>query len=178
MDAITQTMVGDRPIRAHLDPFNPTGSTANVHFTSSKTNIWTTDAAKAHLNIHVLDSNWEGEFCRVAEAHPNVLAYVKNHNMGFEVPYRFKSERRTYIPDFIVLLDDGRGKDDPLHLVVEVKGYRGEDAKDKKATMETYWVPGVNNLGTHGRWAFAECTQVHDFSAMIDEHGSGDGGGR
>jgi len=178
MDAITQTMVGDRPIRALLDPYNPTGSTANVHFTSSKTNIWTTDATKAHLNIHVLDSNWEGEFCRVAEAHPKVLAYVKNHNMGFEVPYRFKSERRTYIPDFIVLVDDGRGKDDPLHLVVEVKGYRGEDAKDKKATMDTYWVPGINNLGTYGRWAFAECTQVHDFGAMIDEHGSGNGGGR
>ena len=178
MDAITQTMVGDRPIRALLDPYNPTGSTASVHFTSSKTNIWTTDATKAHLNIHVLDSNWEGEFCRVAEAHPKVLAYVKNHNMGFEVPYRFKSERRTYIPDFIVLVDDGRGKDDPLHLIVEVKGYRGEDAKDKKATMDTYWVPGVNNLGTYGRWAFAECTQVHDFGAMIDEHGSGNGGGR
>jgi type III restriction enzyme len=77
-----------------------------------------------------------------------------------------------------VLVDDGRGKDDPLHLVVEVKGYRGEDAKDKKATMDTYWVPGVNNLGTYGRWAFAECTQVHDFGAMIDGHGSGNGGGR
>jgi type III restriction enzyme len=22
--------------------------------------------------------------------------------------------------------------------------------------METYWIPGVNHLGTHGRWAFAE----------------------
>ena len=39
---------------------------------------------------------------------------------------------------------------------MEVKGYRGEDAKDKKATMDTYWVPGVNNLGTYGRWAFAD----------------------
>ena len=29
-----------------------------------------------------------------------------------------------YLPDFIVLVNDGHGKDDPLHLVVEVKGYR------------------------------------------------------
>ncbi len=38
--------------------------------------------------------------------------------------------------------------------------YRREDAKEKKATMETYWVPGVNHLGSYGRWAFAEFTDI------------------
>ncbi len=66
---------------------------------------------------------------------------------GFEVPYRYGSETRKYLPDFIVLVDDGHGADDLLHLVVEIKGYRREDAKEKKSTMETYWVPGVNHLG-------------------------------
>jgi type III restriction enzyme len=31
--------------------------------------------------------------------------------------------------------------------------------------METYWIPGVNNLDSFGRWAFAEFTdvfQMHD----------------
>ena len=61
-----------------------------------------------------------------------------------------------------MLVDDGRGADDPLHLIVEIKGYRGEDAKDKKATMDTFWVPGVNRLEkTFGRWAFAEFTDVY-----------------
>ena len=46
-----------------------------------------------------------------------------------------------------MLVDDGHGDDDLLHLIVEIKGYRREDAKEKKSTMETYWVPGVNNLG-------------------------------
>jgi len=59
-----------------------------------------------------------------------------------------------------------------LHLVVEVKGYRREDAKEKKATMETYWVPGVNNLKQYGRWAFAEFTEVyqmqHEFEAKVE----------
>ena len=27
--------------------------------------------------------------------------------------------------------------------------------------MDTYWVPGVNNLGAYGRWAFAELTDVY-----------------
>ena len=76
------------------------------------------------------------------------VAYTKNHNLGLEVPYRYGSETRKYLPDFIVLVDDGHGPDDLLHLVVEIKGYRREDAKEKKSTMETYWVPGVNHLGT------------------------------
>jgi type III restriction enzyme len=107
----------------------------------------------------------------VAEAHPRVLAYVKNHNLGLDVPYRYGSETRTYRPDFIVRVDDGRGADDPLNLIVEIKGYRGEDAKEKKSTMDTYWVPGVNHLKTHGRWAFAEFTDVWqmqaDFAARV-----------
>ena len=102
-----------------------------------------------------------------------MFAYVKNHNLGFEVPYRHGSESRKYRPDFIVLVDDGHGPDDLLHLVVEIKGYRGEDAKDKKSTMEQYWAPGVNNLGAYGRWAFAELTEVFtiesDFEAKVKD---------
>lgn len=103
------------------------------------------------------------------ESHPRVHAYVKNHNLGLEVPYRYGSETRKYLPDFIVLVDDGHGDDDLLHLVVEIKGYRREDAKEKKATMETYWAPGVNNLGQYGRWAFAEFTEVYQIGAHFDE---------
>jgi len=119
----------------------------------------------------ILDSDWEAEFCRVAESHPKVKAYVKNHNLGLEVPYRYGSEMRTYLPDFIVLIDDGQ--DNLLNLIVEIKGYRREDAKEKKSTMETYWVPGVNNHRHYGRWAFAEFTEVYrietDFKAKVEE---------
>jgi type III restriction enzyme len=37
-------------------------------------------------------------------------AYVKNHNLGMEVPYRYGSQTRKYIPDFIVLVDDGHAE--------------------------------------------------------------------
>ena len=53
-------------------------------------------------------------------------------------------------------------------MIVEIKGFRREDAKDKKATMETYWVPGVNNLGKFGRWAFAEFTEVYQIEADFE----------
>ncbi len=168
---ITAALAGERPIKAMLDPYNPVGSTAYVRFNTSRTLRWQTDPARCHVNWVVLDSDWEGEFCRVAESHPRVKAYVKNHNLGLEVPYRYGSEVRRYLPDFIVLVDDGHGDNDLLHLVVEIKGYRREDAKEKKSTMDTYWVPGVNNLGTSGRWAFAELTEMYeiesDFEAKV-----------
>ena len=91
---------GERTIKALLDSYNPTGSTRHVNFTTSKTGLWTTDSRKCHVNLAVLDSDWEAEFCRAVESHPNVLAYVKNHNLGLEVPYLFGSTPRTYIPDF------------------------------------------------------------------------------
>ena len=150
----------DRPIRALLDPYNPMGSTMHVNFNTSKTERWQTSSQKSHINWVILDSDWEAEFCRVAEAHPEVIAYVKNHSLGLEVPYRYGSETRQYRPDFILRINDGR--DDPLNLIVEIKGYRREDAKEKKLTMDSYWIPGVNNLKTHGRWAFAEFTDVFE----------------
>jgi len=170
--AITRSLVGKRPIKAVLDPYNPVGSTRYVGFNTSKAERWETAADRCHINWVVLDSDWEAEFCRVAEKHPKVKAYVKNHSLGLEVPYRYGSETRKYLPDFIVRVDDGRGEDDLLNLIVEIKGYRREDAKDKKATMETYWVPGVNNLKSFGRWAFAEFTEVYqiemDFAAKVE----------
>jgi type III restriction enzyme len=164
---ITRSFHGARPIKAMLDPYNPVGSTKHVRFNTSKTLRWENHPERSHINWTILDSEWEGEFCRVAEAHPKVRAYVKNQNLGFEVPYRYGPEMRKYLPDFIVLVDDGHpskadGTPDYLHLVVEIKGYRGEDAKEKASTMRTYWVPGVNHLGTHGRWAFAEFTDLYE----------------
>ncbi|APB78104.1 BPTD_3080 family restriction endonuclease [Paenibacillus polymyxa] len=162
---ITKSLVGERPIKVVLDAYNPSGSTIHVNFNTSKTNRWEADARKSHINWIVLDSDWEAEFCRVVESHPRVKSYVKNHNLGLEVPYRYGSEQRKYIPDFVVLVDDGRGEGDLLHLVIEIKGYRREDAKEKKIAMDTYWIPGVNNLGRYGRWSFAEFTQVYEIES-------------
>ena len=159
-----------QPVKAILDPYNPKGTTRFINFTTSKETRWETDPRKCHVNWVVCDSNWEAEFCRVLEGYRRVKAYVKNQNLGFEVPYRLGSATKRYLPDFIVQIDDGRP--DPLNLVVEVKGFRGEDAKDKANTMRAYWVPGVNNLGAFGRWAFAEFTAVYEiqdeFGKLID----------
>jgi type III restriction enzyme len=46
---------------------------------------------------------------------------------------------------------------------------RGGDAQLKAETMRTLWVPGVNNLGRLGRWAFAEFTHVYEIEARFGE---------
>ena len=38
--------------------------------------------------------------------------------------------------------------------------------------MDTYWIPGINHLGTWGRWAFSEFCDVYemqnDFSKRVE----------
>jgi type III restriction enzyme len=162
-----RTVGGEAPrTEAILDPYNPEGSTAEVNFTTTVPDIWTTDPRRCHLNRLVLHSGWEGELCRVLDEHPAVEAYVKNHNMGFTVPYRRGGERRDYVPDFIVRLADGGA--DPLNLVVEVKGERRHDARLKADAMRVQWVPAVNALARFGRWDFVEVTDPYDMQAAID----------
>jgi len=155
-------------IKAVLDPFNPAGSTDHVSFITSKTTLWHTRPDRCHINYVVCDSDWQAEFCRVVEGHPATICYVKNQAVGFEVPWRDGATPRRYLPDFI---DDGRGPDDPLNLVVEVKGEKDATTQIKAETMRTLWMPGVNNLKTFGRWEFIEFDDVfaieENYAALI-----------
>ncbi len=162
---------GEKAIKAILDPYNPTSSSRFVNFTTAK-DIYATDPRRSHISHVVCDSSWEAELARVLETHPRVVAFAKNQGLGLEVPYRDGSTPRRYIPDMVVRLDDGNGPDDLLNMVLETKGYRRGDAQLKSETMKTMWVPGVNNLGTHGRWTFAEFIDVFEieqgFAKLVD----------
>jgi type III restriction enzyme len=168
--AACQRAVGkDKGLRAILDPYNPRGSTTHVSFNTTKDTLYKTQADKCHVNVVVCDSEWEAELARVVEAHTRVLAYVKNQGLQFEVPYRDGGVQKKYLPDFIVQVDDGHGAEDPLNIVVETKGYRGLDAQLKAETMDAMWVPGVNALGTYGRWAFKEFRDVYEIEKAFGE---------
>jgi type III restriction enzyme len=168
---IVRKMATEKTIVPMLDPYNPEGSSRHVNFNTTKMLRWRTDSRRCQLNWIICDSTWEQEFCRVVERHPQVRAYVKNHSLHFEVPYRAGSEARVYRPDFIVRLEDGHGEDDLLNLVVEIKGRRGEDSKIKASTLRDYWVPAVNNTASYGRWAAAEFADAYaieaEFAATI-----------
>lgn len=67
---ITRALIGTRPIKAVLDPYNPVGSTTHVNFNTSKTDRWETSSQHSHVNWVILDSDWEAESPRVAEKAP------------------------------------------------------------------------------------------------------------
>ena len=94
--------------------------------------------------------------CRVLEDNPHVVAYVKNQNLGFRIPYFQGAEPHEYYPDFLVRLDNG------TNLILETKGFKNEHVNDKKSTAENYWIPSVNRLGTFGKWAFAQFESTFD----------------
>jgi type III restriction enzyme len=85
---------------------------------------------------------------------PEVKHYAKNHNLGLSIPYTLNGEERSYLPDFIVHVDDGGSE--ILNLIVEVSGEQRKDKAAKVSTAQSLWVPAVNNHGGFGRWAFIE----------------------
>ena len=97
-------------------PTTPPARTLHVNFTTSKdSRAGRPIRAGATSTGWCCDSDWEAEFCRVAEAHPRVRAYVKNHSLGFEVPYRLGSDARaTTGRTSSCVIDDGHGEDDLL----------------------------------------------------------------
>ena len=77
-------------------------------------------------------------------------------------------------------LDSGEALDKNFRAAAgdEIERFRREivartgDRKQAEHRWTPYWVPGVNNLGTYGRWAFAELTDVYameeDFEGAME----------
>ncbi|MDQ3642190.1 MAG: restriction endonuclease subunit R, partial [Actinomycetota bacterium] len=154
--AIVSAEPGEQAVLAVLAPYDATGTTRHVDFDTTKP-VMTTDPERCHVSHVVADSGWEHKLTQTLEAMPEVISYTKNHGLGFTIPYTLDGEERQYVPDFLVRVDDGRGVDDPLNLVVEVSGAQRRDKEAKVSTARTLWVSGVNNLRTQGRWVFVEC---------------------
>jgi type III restriction enzyme len=154
--AIVQSRHGAAHVLPRLQPYDPLGSTNYVDFNTTRP-VWLTDPAKCHISHVVADTgSWEQKMAQALEEMPEALRYVKDHNLGFTIPYLFDGRERQYTPDFIVHLDDGHGPDDPLQLIVEVSGEERADKAAKVAAARDLWVPAVNNHGGFGRWAFIE----------------------
>lgn len=162
---------GDESIRPMLNAYNPAGSTRYVAFETAKTKLLTTREDRCQVNYVVADADWELGFAERIEQMPEVHAYVKNHNLHFEVPYLHNGQPHVYRPDYIVRIEDGHGPDDLLNLVVEIKGRREEGAATKAETMRKLWLPAVNNSKKFGRWDFIEfVSEPYDVAADIRAH--------
>ncbi|MEX0650985.1 MAG: restriction endonuclease subunit R, partial [Actinomycetota bacterium] len=155
---------GEKRLVPIMRPYDPIGTTALVGFDSTKP-IYETDPDTCHLNYVVQDSDWESNLAHTLEQMPEVIAYVKNQGLGFQIPYVFQGKQANYIPDFIIRYDDGR--DEPLNLILEVSGENKKDKQAKVATAQNQWVPAINNAGVYGRWAFIEIKDPWDAKNLI-----------
>jgi type III restriction enzyme len=165
--SIVASTDGTLALKPILRPYDTIGSTRYVDFDTTRS-VYATRPDKCHISHVVCDTDsWEQKLAQAIEDMPEVIRYVKNHNLNFTIPYTLNGEEHQYIPDFIVCIDDGHGPDDLLNLIIEVTGEKKKDKAAKVATARTLWVPAVNNHGGYGRWAFLEVADPWNAQSLI-----------
>jgi type III restriction enzyme len=148
-----------------LRPYDTIGSTRYVDFDTTRP-TYETNPHKCHISHVVADTeSWAQKLAQTLEEMPEVVCYVKNHNLGFAIPYTIDGDEKNYIPDFILHV---QGPDGTLiNLIIEVTGEKKKEKLAKVATAKNLWVPAVNNHGGLGRWAFVEITDPWDAQNLI-----------
>lgn len=165
--AVVQASEGTPALKPILRPYDTLGSTRYVDFDTTRP-VYSTKPEKCHVSHVVADTDsWEQKMAEALESMDEVLRYVKNHNLGFTIPYTLSGEERQYHPDFVAVLDDGNGPTDPLNLIIEVTGEKKKDKAAKVATARTLWVPAINNHGGYGRWDFLEVADPWDAQNLL-----------
>jgi type III restriction enzyme len=165
--SIVASAEGTVTLKPMLRPYDTLGSTRYVDFDTTRP-VYPTRDDKCHISHVVADTDiWEQKMAAALEDLPEVVRYVKNHNLGFTIPYTLNGEEKNYIPDFIACIDDGHGPDDLLNLIIEITGEKKKDKAAKVATARTLWVPAVNNHGGFGRWDFIEVADPWDAQNLI-----------
>jgi len=153
---IARTQADEAVLKPIVNHYNPEGSTRFVQIETRKETYRTKE--KCHVSHVIIDSGWEAKLASALEEMPEVRSYVKNQGVNLRIPYTIGGVEHEYIPDFIALVEDGHGPDDPLHLILECSGQQLLEKEAKVETAATLWVPAVNHAATHGRWAFFEVT--------------------
>jgi type III restriction enzyme len=165
--AIVASTDGTAALKPILRPYDTIGSTRYVDFDTTRP-VFATRDDKCHISHVVADTDsWEQKMAEALEDMREVIRYVKNHNLGFSIPYTLSGEEKNYIPDFIACVNDGHGPDDLLNLIVEVTGEKKKDKAAKVATARTLWVPAINNHGGFRRWEFIEVADPWDAKNLI-----------
>ncbi len=172
-NAIVRSTEGTPALKPILRPYDAVGSTRYVDFDTTRP-VYASRADKCHISHVVADTDsWEQKLAQSLEDMPEVIRYVKNHNLGFTIPYTMGGKEKNYVPDFIACIDDGRGSGDLLNLLIEVTGEKRKDKAAKVAAARTLWVPAVNNHGGFGRWNFVEVDDPWDAESVIRGHLAG-----
>ena len=167
-EGIRRANASNERITAILNYYNPEGSTIHV-FGSTTKEVYPTK--KSHVNFVVADTErWEQRAAMALEKMPEVQAYVKNHFLGFYIPYLENGVEHRYIPDFIAHVKTQKGE--TVNLIIEISGFSDDRTSSKAAKRyytTNYWIPAANNLNTYGRWDFIEVSDIDNIKAILKE---------
>jgi type III restriction enzyme len=124
---------------------------------------------KSHISHCVFDSTWEACEAFILEQNKNVIAFAKNDHLGFGIKYTFEGIVRTYYPDFLIRLDNGKT------LVLETKGKDNAEVQAKSKALAE-WVTAVNSMRVNsgaydfGEWCADISFNVADVDGIIEKH--------
>ncbi len=121
---------------------------------------------RSHINLCVFDSTWEASETFELDRNKNVLTWVKNDHLGFEIIYVSKGVVRKYRPDFLIRLTNG------TMLVLEVKGQDSQEHRTKREFLDE-WTKAVNSHGGFGFWDWAVSRDPKDIGGILQKHNAG-----
>lgn len=138
----------------------PIRSTGDMSYWFTKRDFLKSE--KTHTNVTVLDSKWEVAVGKELDRRNDVVAWMKNDHMGFEIQYSYKGAFHSYRPDFLVKMRNG------TMLVLEVKGQHNERSKTKHRYLDE-WIKAVNGEGKNGKWVCAVSFRPSDVNDILDK---------
>jgi type III restriction enzyme len=101
--AIVASTDGTAALKPIMRPYDSTGSTRLVDFDTTKP-VFATRDDKCHISHVVADTDtWEQKMAEALEEIPEVIRYVKNQSLGFNIPYTLNGEEKNYVPRFYCL---------------------------------------------------------------------------
>lgn len=118
---------------------------------------------KSHISHVVFDSTWEASEAFELERSKNVVAWVKNDHLGFEIQYIYEGVVRRYRPDFLIRLAN------ESMLILEVKGRKKQRDVVKTEFLDE-WVRAVNLHGGFGKWSWVIVENVGDMRGVIEQY--------
>jgi type III restriction enzyme len=135
------------------------GSTAEVDFWTSKD---CRPVVKSHVNLVVADTRkWEQQAAYLLDRDENVVAFAKNEQLGFAIPYLHNGQPHDYIPDFLVRLATRQLRT----LILETKGY--DPLKKVKEAAARRWVAAVNADGRFGEWRYEVASSIDQIELLL-----------
>ncbi len=161
--AITLDSVKNRNI--HLNEIKPIKSTSDIRPWYTKKPA--EHAIKSHINLAVYDSKWEMSTGQELERNKNVISWVKNDHIGFNIKYIYNGIIHDYWPDFLIKLKNNST------LVLEIKGIDDEQNRVKRRELET-WVDVVNEDGRYGTWMWDVAFHPSKVKGVINKHTKSD----